>query len=135
MSYGRVRLGRRGHDSAAHHLDVAGIGRRLQRQQHAGQWSTVSPGTVIIDKSQSVLTVRCNKGGWSEAVLYIAPRMSTTAMVGAFMPYVGIVDAAVNASSGAAMVYPQSITLTMTPSAPPASAPPPSGASSPTATH
>ncbi|HTP76401.1 MAG TPA: hypothetical protein VMJ73_05420 [Rhizomicrobium sp.] len=86
-----------------------------------GQWSTFSPGTVTVDKSESVLTVRCSKSGWSDAVLYVAPRVSNTAMFGAIVPYVGIVDAAVNASSGAAMQYPEAVVLTLArPDAPPA---------------
>lgn len=86
-----------------------------------GQWSAVSPGTVTVDKSESILTVRCSKSGWSDAVLYVAPHVSSTAMIGAFVPYVGIVDAAVNASSGAAMQYPEVVILTLArPVAPPA---------------
>jgi hypothetical protein len=80
-----------------------------------GRWPVVAPGTVTVQKSQSVLTVRCSKDGWKDGVSYAAPRMSSMAAVGAMMPYVGLIDAAVDASSGAAMKYPDTVLVILKP--------------------
>jgi hypothetical protein len=85
-----------------------------------GSWSLVSPGTVAVKKSESVLTVRCSKPGWKDGVEYAAPRVSTTGMVGMVLPYVGLLNAAVDASTGAAMQYPIAFTVQLKPIAPPA---------------
>lgn len=91
-----------------------------------GSWSVVSPGTVAVKKSESVLTVRCSKPGWKDGVEYAAPRVSTTGMVGMVLPYVGLLNAAVDASTGAAMQYPNAFTVQLKPIAPPAAATTPS---------
>jgi len=82
-----------------------------------GAWSLVSPGTVVIKKSASVLEIQCSKPGFQDAKTYTAPKMSTTAMVGMMLPYVGMIDAAVDGSSGAAQSYPTSYVVMMKPAA------------------
>lgn len=74
-----------------------------------------APGTVTVHKSQSVLSVHCSKDGWKDGVSYAAPRISSMAAAGAMMPYIGLIDAAVDASSGAAMKYPDTVLVTLKP--------------------
>lgn len=80
-----------------------------------GEWKLITPGTVNVLRSQSVLRVRCTKSGYQDETAYLAPQMSSTAMVGMMMPYVGILAAAVDGSNGAAMKYPDNYTLTLKP--------------------
>ena len=95
-----------------------------------GQWPVLTPGTIVVKRSQSVLKIRCEKPGWRDATAYLAPRLSQTAMIGSLMPYVGIIEAAVDGSTGAAMEYPSSYYVslkpdtTAAPSPAPASPPP-----------
>lgn len=95
-----------------------------------GQWSVVTPGAVVIDKSESVLAIHCSKPGYADASYYAASKLSSTAMVGAMIPYVGILDSAVNASSGAATRYEDTFVIDMkrapAGAAPPMAAPAPS---------
>lgn len=101
----------------------------------AGQWTLTSPATVIVHKSNSVLSIRCSKPGWKDATFYASGRMSTAGMIGIMLPYAGLVNAAVDGSTGAAQNYPTSYTLEMKPAPAPAAvtatvaiAPPPSAA-------
>jgi len=80
-----------------------------------GSWSVVSPGAVMIDKSESVLTIRCSKVGWLDGKFYASGKMSTAGLVGAMIPYAGIVSSAVNASTGAVLTYPDSYIVEMKP--------------------
>jgi len=90
-----------------------------------GSWSLTSPGTVVIKKSASVLQIKCRKPGYLEAKQYAAARMSDKALVGAMLPYVGLLDAAVDGSTGAAQSYPSTYTLVLkpVPASPPVQAP------------
>ena len=97
-----------------------------------GAWPLVSPGTVVIKKSESVLEIDCSKAGFQDAKIYTAPKISTAAEVGMMMPYVGLLNAAVDGSSGAAQSYPATYVLTMKPvvaAATPAAQPQPQAAS------
>ena len=78
-----------------------------------GSWLVTTPGVVVIKKSDSVLTVHCTKDGRHDAKEYYAAKLPTAALVGAFIPYVGLVSAAVDGSSGASGEYPNTITITM----------------------
>jgi len=100
-----------------------------------GSWPLTSPGTVTVKKSASVLKIDCTKPGYKTGTLYAAPKMSTTALVGLMMPYAGLVNAAVDSSSGAAQQYEMTYLVTMTrlPVAASAAAPTPTQAMPPTA--
>lgn len=90
-----------------------------------GKWPLVSPGAVVVLKSESVLTIRCGKPGWQDATVYASGRMSTAGMVGMMLPYVGMLNAAVDSSTGAAMQYPDAFTVVMKPAAAPVAQTPP----------
>jgi hypothetical protein len=87
-----------------------------------GQWSLVTPGSVIVKKSESVLTIRCSKPGWQDGSFYAAGRISNVGLAGMMIPYLGLVNTTVDASTGAAVRYPESFTIELKPLAP-ASAP------------
>jgi hypothetical protein len=98
-----------------------------------GRWTVTTPGSATVHKSNSVLTVTCNKPGFKEAKFYASGKMSSAALVGTFLPYVGILSSAVDGSSGAALNYPEQIVVQLkaaeapaATSVPPAAAPAPS---------
>jgi len=76
-----------------------------------GQWIVVTPGTVVIAKSESVLQIRCSKIGYVDGKAYAAGHMTSAGIAGAMLPYVGLLDAAVDASTGAALTYPGSYSI------------------------
>jgi hypothetical protein len=78
-----------------------------------GSWSVVTPGTVTVKKSESVLAVHCAKDGRRDAKEYFASKLSTATLVGGLIPYAGIITTAVDGSSGASGEYPNTITITM----------------------
>ena len=82
-----------------------------------GQWPLTSPGAVVVKKSSSVLEIRCSKTGYREAKFYAAGHMTTAGFVGAFLPYAGLISSAVDASTGAALSYPSSYSITLMPDA------------------
>lgn len=84
--------------------DPAGADCTVSNSQ--GKWPVKTPGAVTVQKSASVLVVHCSKAGYQNGSAYYAPRMSSMAAAGAMMPYVGLIDAVTDASSGAAMIYP-----------------------------
>jgi len=81
----------------------------------AGSWAVDTPGSLTIDKSDDVLKIKCTKPGWQDGTFYAAGKMSTVSMVGSMLPYVGLLNTAVDASTGAALTYPDSYTVTMKP--------------------
>jgi hypothetical protein len=84
-----------------------------------GQWPVVTPGTITVKKSTTtVLTIHCNKPGWEEGIAYAAGKWSKAGIAGEIVPYVGLVNYAADMSSGAMMVYPNSITVPMRPALP-----------------
>jgi hypothetical protein len=76
-----------------------------------GSWPVITPGTVVVKKSDSVLVVHCAKEGQRDAEEYYAAKLPTAALIGAMIPYAGIVSAAVDGSSGASGEYPNTITI------------------------
>jgi hypothetical protein len=80
-----------------------------------GKWQLVTPATVVVAKSDSVLKILCSKPGWQDGTFYAAGEMSTANLVGNMMPYVGLLNAAVDGSTGAALKYPSSYTITLKP--------------------
>lgn len=82
-----------------------------------GQWPLTSPGSAVVQKSASVLEIRCNKNGYREAKVYAAGHMTTAGLFGAMLPYAGLISSAVDASTGAALSYPNSFSITLRPDA------------------
>lgn len=80
-----------------------------------GRWPLTTPGAAVVRKSSSVLEIRCSKDGYREAKVYAAGHMTTAGLVGAFLPYAGLISSAVDASTGAALSYPSSFSITLTP--------------------
>jgi hypothetical protein len=84
-----------------------------------GQWSVVTPGTITVKKSATtILTIHCSKPGWEDGIAYAAGKWSKAGIAGEIVPYVGLVNYAADMSSGAMMVYPNSITVPMRPALP-----------------
>ena len=79
----------------------------------SGQWSVITPGSVTVKKSETVLSAHCVKDGWQEGKAYLESRMSKTALFGVMLPYAGLLNAAVDGSSGAGSDYPNTVTVTM----------------------
>ncbi|SRR5579864_6195563 len=80
-----------------------------------GQWPLTSPGTVVVKKSESVLQIRCRKDGYRDGTVYAAGHMTTAGLVGAMLPYAGLISSAVDASTGAALSYPDSFSIALKP--------------------
>jgi hypothetical protein len=80
-----------------------------------GQWTVVTPGTVEVRRSESVLRARCSKDGWQDATGYLSSRVPALAQAGMMMPYVGLLSAAVDGSTGAANEYPALLSVPMKP--------------------
>jgi len=80
-----------------------------------GQWPLTSPGTVVVKKSESVLQIRCSKQGYRDGTVYAAGHMTTAGLVGAMLPYAGLISSAVDASTGAALSYPNSFSIVLKP--------------------
>jgi len=94
-----------------------------------GSWDVTSPGAVVIKKSESVLTIRCRKDGYKDGTYYASGHMTTAGTIGVMLPYVGVLSAAADASSGAILTYPDSYIVTLKP-LPAANAAAPAAASS-----
>ena len=72
-----------------------------------------SPGTVRIDKSKNAIAVSCRKPGYQDSVESIDSEF-TGATFGNIL-IGGLIGVAIDASTGANNLYPESITLLMTP--------------------
>jgi hypothetical protein len=82
-----------------------------------GQWPLTSPGTAVVKKSGSVLEIRCSKEGYREAKVYAAGQMTNAGLMGALLPYAGLISSVVDASTGAALSYPHSFSIALKPDA------------------
>jgi hypothetical protein len=80
-----------------------------------GAWPVTTPGAVIVKKSESVLKAHCSKDGWKDATAYLASNVPVLAQAGMMIPYLGVVSAAVDASTGAANKYPDQFKIVMKP--------------------
>lgn len=95
------------------------IGADCTGSNSKGQWSVTTPGTITVKKSTTtVLTIHCSKPGWEDATSYAAGKWSKAGIAGEIVPYVGLVNYAADMSSGAMIVYPNSITVPMRPALP-----------------
>lgn len=83
-----------------------------------GQWSVVTPGSVIVKRSESYIHVVCTKDGWQDSTAYLSPTQSTQAVMGAVLLF-GVLESAVDASTGAGNKYPEYCNVPMKPIAPP----------------
>lgn len=98
-----------------------------------GRWSVVSPGSVTVEKSVTVIKAVCTKPGWQDGVAYLTPRVPAMAQAGMMLPYVGIVSAAVDGSTGAGNEYPDAVAIAMKENQPVAAAAAPPTAIQPAA--
>src|SRR2546423_1495901 len=97
------------------HIETTPIaGAACTLSNNRGEWMVVTPGTVTVRKSSSVLKAVCSKPGWKESSAYMAPVQSTTAVVGTVLLF-GLVETAVDASTGAGNDYPGSYTIVLVP--------------------
>lgn len=95
------------------------IGAACTGSNSKGQWSVTTPGTITVKKSSTtILTVQCTKPGWEDGIAYAAGKWSKAGIAGEIVPYVGLVNYAADMSSGAMIVYPTSITVSMHPALP-----------------
>lgn len=99
-----------------------------------GAWPLVSPGSVLVQKSESVLMIVCGKAGWLDGKVYAAGRMSGVSLMSGMVPYVGLLNSAVDASTGAALNYPPDYVVQLKP-APGATAIPTAGPIAPIQNH
>jgi len=76
-----------------------------------GQWSVVTPGSIVIAKSESILQIRCSKRGYLDGTLYAAGHMTSAGLAGLLVRYLSLLNAAVDASTGAALSYPDSYNI------------------------
>jgi hypothetical protein len=84
-----------------------------------GEWSVVTPGTIIVKRSELTLHGHCTKDGYQEANEYIAAGTDNLSLAGTLA--FGLVEAAVDASTGATSKYPDSFTIKKKPLLPAAS--------------
>jgi hypothetical protein len=111
---------------------VQGANCTLQNQ--AGNWTVVSPGSVVVPRTKHDINVKCEKSGFQAGMGVL--KSGTQLMSAGNLILGGVVGLAVDASTGAMNDYPEQITVTMTPDTPPpATAPaasPPAANSKPT---
>lgn len=89
-----------------------------------GSWSLTSPGSVMVEKSNEDIQVRCTKAGWQDAVAAI-PSSFQGWTVGNII-FGGIIGLGVDAATGAINEYPNAFQVPMMQvSGPPAAQPPP----------
>ena len=79
-----------------------------------GEWKLITPDTVVVKKSTTVLKINCSKQGWKDSVAYLAPVQSATALAGTLA--FSLIETAVDASTGAGNNYPTSYTIVLLPS-------------------
>lgn len=78
-----------------------------------GKWTLVTPGTVTVKKSRTVLTIRCSKPGWVDATTYAVGKISKAGVAGEMVPYVGLLSYGADMSTGAMLTYPDSVIVPM----------------------
>jgi hypothetical protein len=75
-----------------------------------GSWSVVTPGTVVVDKSEHNLVVQCSKSGFPDGTASIPSDFSEWTLVN--IPF-GVVGLGVDAATGAWSEYPDSFQVSM----------------------
>lgn len=96
-----------------------------------GKWTVSTPGTVIVKKSESVLEIHCRKPGYKDGTAYAAGKETAAGLIGNALPYIGLLNAITDASTGAALTYPGSYTIDMQPVPAAAEKTPPAATQSP----
>ena len=76
-----------------------------------GTWYVTTPGSIILSRSGEALVVVCEKEGYDAGIVTV--ESSTKPMAFGNILFGGIIGAAVDAGTGAAFDYPQSITILM----------------------
>lgn len=79
-----------------------------------GEWKLITPDTVVVKKSTTVLKINCSKDGWKDSTAYLAPVQSATAIAGTLA--FSLLETAVDASTGAGNNYPSTYTIVLLPS-------------------
>ena len=79
-----------------------------------GEWSLVTPADVWVKKSSSTLKAACTKDGWKPAIAYLTSTESTGAIIGTVLLF-GVVESAVDGSTGAGNDYPRTFEIHMKP--------------------
>ena len=80
-----------------------------------GQWDLVTPGTMNVKKSVSMLHGHCVKVGYKDADVYLSAESDSVSLAGMAVPYAGLVELAVDSSTGATSKYPESYTVRLKP--------------------
>ena len=79
-----------------------------------GTWFVSNtPGSVVVDRSYSDLSVTCTKSGYHAATIAVSSK--TKAMAAGNILFGGIIGGAIDVGTGAAYDYPSLITIPMTP--------------------
>lgn len=97
----------------------------------SGEWTVVTPATITVKKSRTVLKIHCQKPGWQDATYFAVGKWSKAGFVGELVPYVGLINYAVDTSTGAMMIYPSSVAIPMKSERPQLILPPPPKAAKP----
>jgi hypothetical protein len=92
--------------------DPPGAVCQLRRSDEVVGVVNPTPGSVRISKSSRVMTVHCTRDGLPETVTVVQPGFQ--AMTVANVAIGGLIGLAIDAASGAAGTYPDSVTVTMT---------------------
>jgi hypothetical protein len=93
-------------------LPVAGANCTLSNKR--GEWTFVTPADVWVKKSSSTLKAACTKDGWKPATAYLSSTESTGAIIGTVLLF-GVVESAVDGSTGAGNNYPKTLAIRMKP--------------------
>ena len=79
-----------------------------------GTWAVTTPGSVVVHRAYGPLTVVCTKGTDPAATATTTVNSSTKGMAFGNILFGGIIGAGVDAGTGAAYDYPNSILVPMT---------------------
>lgn len=93
-------------------LPVAGANCTLSNKR--GEWTLVTPADVSVKKSSSTLKAACTKDGWKPAIAYLSSTESAGAIIGTVLIF-GVVESAVDGSTGAGNNYPKKFEIHMKP--------------------
>jgi uncharacterized protein YceK len=77
-----------------------------------GNWAVTTPGSVVVHRAYGALTVDCAKEGFPNGTTTV--NSSTKGMAFGNILFGGLIGAGVDAGTGAAYDYPNSITVPMT---------------------
>jgi hypothetical protein len=90
------------------------VGASCTLSNKRGEWTFVTPADVVVKKSTSTLRAACKKDGWKPATAYVASNPSTGAIIGTVLLF-GVVESAVDGSTGAGNDYPKAVEIHLKP--------------------